>query len=185
MIFLLYEQSFEKCQLALSTLITLLRSLGFRINWKKMCDQRQCLVFLGIEIDLCSATLRLDQNKRDQLIQHLKDTSLRKRLTRRSLQVLGGRLTWAGNVIRSARAHMNSIFHSMRHLKQQEHKTRMTTTLLEDLQWWIKNLQQQPPWRPIWPQQQPAIRIATDSSLIAGGSVPPTKQCLDISQLAP
>jgi hypothetical protein len=33
--FLLYETSSSRCQLALLTLVKLLRSLGFRINWKK------------------------------------------------------------------------------------------------------------------------------------------------------
>ena len=68
---------------------------------------------------------------------------------------------------------MNSFFHSMRYLKQSDHKT-MTTSLLTDIQWWIINLQTQRPTRPIWPesqlQHQPVTHVATDASLIAGGA---------------
>ena len=134
--FLLCEQNFDKCKLALSMLIALLRSLGFRINWKKVCDPCRCLVFLGIQIDLLPGTLKLDPDKHHKLVTFLKDIANRKRITKRSLQVLGGK-----NVIRHARAHMNSFFHSMRYLKQSDHKMRLTTSLLTDIQWWIINLQ--------------------------------------------
>ena len=172
--FLLCEQNFDKCKLALSTLITLLRSLGFRINWKKVCDPCRCLAFLGIQIDLRTGTLKLDPDKHHKLVTFLKDIANRKRITKRSLQVLGGKCTWAANVIRHARTHMNSFFHSMRYLKQSDHKMRMTTSLLTDIQWWIINLQTQRPTRPIWPesqlQHQPVTHVATDASLIAGGA---------------
>ena len=80
---------------------------------------------------------------------------------------MNGKCTWASNVIRHARAHMNSFFHAVRRM-------RLTTELSTDLQWWVNNLQKQRPTRYIWPalqqQQQPKIHIATDASLIAGGA---------------
>lgn len=172
--FLLYEQSFDKCKLALSTLISLLRSLGFRINWKKVCDPCRCLVFLGIQIDLDAGTLNLDPDKQHKLITFLKDITHRKRISKHTLQVVAGKCTWAANVIRHGRAHMNSFFHSIRYLKQNDHKLRLTPTLLQDIRWWVTNLQTQRPTRAIWPEtqllQQPAVHIATDASLVAGGA---------------
>ena len=147
--FLLYEQSFSKCKRALSTLIHLLRSLGFRINWKKVCDPCRCLVFLGIPINLDTGTLNLDPDKNHRLVAFLKDVMQRKRVSKHTLQVLGGKCAWAVNVIRHGRVHMNSFFHSMRYLKQNDHKLRLTPNLLTDIQWWVANLHTQRPTRAI------------------------------------
>ena len=49
--FFLCGHDFDSSQNALNTLIQLLRSLGFRINWKKFVDPTQRLVFLGIQLD--------------------------------------------------------------------------------------------------------------------------------------
>ena len=110
------------------------------------------LAFLGIQIDLHTGTLKLDPDTHHKLVAFLKDIGNRKWISKHSLQPLGGKCTLAAIVIRHARAHMNSFLHSMRYLKQSDHKMRMTTTLLADIQWWITNLQTQRPTCPIWPE---------------------------------
>lgn len=47
--FLICEKTKNRCALAMRFLISLLRKLGFSINWKKEVDPSQVLVFLGIE----------------------------------------------------------------------------------------------------------------------------------------
>ena len=49
--FLICEKTKNRCTCALAIrfLISLLRKLGFSINWKKVVDPSQVLVFLGIE----------------------------------------------------------------------------------------------------------------------------------------
>ena len=49
--FLLIAPTLEECATALSTLIGLLRYLGFCINWDKVVDPITRITFLGIEID--------------------------------------------------------------------------------------------------------------------------------------
>ena len=44
-----------------------IRKLGFSINWKKVVDPSQVLVFLGIEIDTVKLELRLPKDKLMQL----------------------------------------------------------------------------------------------------------------------
>ena len=51
-----------------NTLIGLLRSLGFKINWKKVVDPTQSLVFLGINIDMRARLLSLDSVKKSAFI---------------------------------------------------------------------------------------------------------------------
>ena len=50
--FFLCENSFSRCLEALSTLVQLLRSLNFKINWQKITDPCRRTNFLGVEIDL-------------------------------------------------------------------------------------------------------------------------------------
>ena len=61
--FFLSGKIFDTCQTALNTLLELLRPLGFRINWKKVVDPTQRIVFLGIQLDTVHSTMCLDPPK--------------------------------------------------------------------------------------------------------------------------
>ena len=43
--------TYEECSVAMDTLLKLLRSLGFHINWSKVEGPAQVITFLGIEIN--------------------------------------------------------------------------------------------------------------------------------------
>ena len=131
--FLLYEDTMEQCAAALTTLIALLRSLGFRINWKKVVDPCQRLVFLGIEIDTVNNKLSLDPDKATQLISTLDQTTSKKRLSKKQLQKLAGKLNWACNVFTWGRAFMNTFFQAICQLNAADHRMRITTSMLSDI----------------------------------------------------
>ena len=168
--FLLFEDSFEKCSESLATLISLLRKLSFRINWKKVVDPCQKINFLGVTIDTINGTLELDPPKVDKLIKRIKSLVGKKRVSKKALQCIGGHLTWACNVIHWGRAHMNSIFQAIRNLNSASHKMRITPWITSDLQWWISSLQHNQPWRALWPKPQPSVIIESDSCLASGGA---------------
>ena len=58
----------DECRIIQNTLISLLRSLGFHINWNKVIDSAKHLVFLGINIDTESGTVWLDPDKANKLM---------------------------------------------------------------------------------------------------------------------
>ena len=134
--FLLYENSFRKCAASLKTLIALLRSLGFRINWKKVCDPCQKLVFLGVEIDTAENMLSLDPDKVSHLTTDIKALMEKKRLSKKQVQRIAGRLSWASNVHTWGRAYLGSFFHAIRQLNKSNHKLIMTSAMQHDLAWW-------------------------------------------------
>lgn len=169
--FLLFEHTFNKCALALASLIKLLRKLSFRINWKKVCDPQQSITFLGLNIDTQAGTLSLAPEKVDKLNVRLTKAMNKKRLGKKDLQCLSGHLAWATNVIEWGRAHMNSLFQALRQLKEENHKTRVTPEIKADIKWWLFCLNNnKPAWRALWPPIQPSISIETDSCLAAGGA---------------
>ncbi len=141
--FLLVEETLEKCMTALNELVSLLRQLGFRINWKKVVDPCQELVFLGININTRDNFLSLDAKKKEQLLDTVNMAITRKRMSKTQLQSLAGKLNWAATVFPWGRTRLGSIFQLIRDLNKGNHKAIKTAALAEDLAWWATCLWQQ------------------------------------------
>ena len=167
--FLIVAPTKEQCQGSLTSLINLLRRLGFRINWNKVSDPCQCLTFLGIEINTKAETLRLDPKKAQDLTVNLQQTLSKKRLSKRQLQALGGRLNWASTVHPWGRAYTASIYRAVSLLKSPHHKLLLNKDIIADIQWWLACLNKLPNVRLIW-DNRPNISIVTDSCAAAGGA---------------
>ena len=90
--FLIITPDYESCVMALNTLITLLRQLGFSIAWHKVVGPSQKLTFLGIDIDTNNLTLQLPPKKLAELHSLLVSFSSRKRASRCQLESLAGKL---------------------------------------------------------------------------------------------
>ena len=69
--FFIKGDSFQECLGALNLVISLLRKLGFHINWKIVVDPSTQIVFLGIEIDSVNICMRLPSAKLDQICTEL------------------------------------------------------------------------------------------------------------------
>ena len=93
--FLIVEDTFEKCQLAQHTLISLLIELGFRISWHKVIGPSRVVPFLGITIDTATCSLSLEEDKLRKLESKLNSFHTKKRASKRQLQQLAGLLNWA------------------------------------------------------------------------------------------
>lgn len=167
--FLVLAPSKAQCTLAYNTLLQLLRKLGLRINWNKVCDPCQCLTFLGIQIDTVHGTLRLDPHKAASLRLHLQDTLTKTRLSKTQLQSLGGRLNWAANVHPWGRAYMASIFKAIGKLHMAKHKIQLNTAMTADISWWLACLNRDQDVRQLW-GERPTCSIYTDSSAVGGGA---------------
>lgn len=136
--FLIISRSKEACAQALSVLIQLLRKLGFAIHWGKVIDPTQRITFLGIELDSIEMTLRLPQDKLDLLRQELKSFLNRNRASKRQLQSLAGRLSWAASVVRGGRVFLRRIFNKISMLRHGSHRTQLSTEVRQDINWWFQ-----------------------------------------------
>ena len=66
--FLIIGSTKEECQRGLVTLINLLHYLGFNVSWHKVVSPTQPIIFLGMELDSSTTSLRLPQDKLNRLI---------------------------------------------------------------------------------------------------------------------
>lgn len=157
------------CTLAFNSLIALLRQLGLRINWKKVVDPCQCLTYLGLEIDTVKGTLKLDKQKAIHIQEDLNEYLTKKRLSKRQLQSLAGKLNWAAHVHPWGKAFMASFFHSIGLLVKPHHKFLVNSTMIKDMHWWLACLSQDLHIRNIWDFRAQVI-ITTDSSSVGAGA---------------
>lgn len=139
--FLIIADSKEKCAEALNCLIQLLRKLGFAIHWGKVVDPTTKITFLGIELDSISMSVRLPDDKLESFRQELHEFLHRKRASKRQLQAIAGRLSWAAGVVRGGRVFLRRIFDQISILKHASHKTIVSPEMRKDFLWWFNFLQ--------------------------------------------
>jgi hypothetical protein len=166
--FLIIARSQRECEVALDLLIKTLRSLGFSIAWDKVVDPTQRITFLGLQIDSSLCTLSLDCCKHTRLISLLEDHLRRKRLTRKQIQRLAGKLSWAAAVVPWGRLYTRSLFDRLSSMKSNRHKCPVTA-IQRDLHWWLLFLKDNSQSRILWDARD-VITLATDSSSAAGGA---------------
>ena len=135
--FLIVSDSYRDCLQSVNILISLLRDLGFAISWPKVEGPSQCLTFLGIEINTVSQTLALPQNKVDALLSQLAQFNTLKRASRKQLQQLAGKLSWASHVVSGGRTYLQRVFDALRPLKRPQHKVKLNAEIKADVLWWI------------------------------------------------
>ena len=136
--FCVIGKTMEHCQEIMNRLLTLLRELGFAINYSKVVGPTTCLTFLGVEVDTVAYTLSLPSDKLCALQEELLATAGRRSITKRSLQSLTGKLNWAAQVIYGGRTHLRRLIDRSNALCLQHHRTRMTACMSAHLDWWVR-----------------------------------------------
>ncbi|MEW8544940.1 MAG: reverse transcriptase domain-containing protein [Candidatus Thiodiazotropha sp.] len=168
--FLIIADSKEKCATALNCLIQLLRKLGFSIHWGKVVDPTTRIIFLGIELDSLSMSLSLPADKLNTFKAELKEFLQRKRASKRQLQAIAGRLSWAAGVVKGGRVFLRRIFDQIGMLKHASHKAVISPEMRQDLLWWYTFLETFNGKSAIL-DQQPLFSVFTDAcDDAAGGS---------------
>lgn len=135
--FLLISDSFEECRQMQLALISLLRKLGFAISYGKVEGPKQCIVFLGFELNTTEMTIAVPTHKVQEILDKLLETTTKEKITKRALQSLIGRLSWATQVIYGGRFHLRRLLDRVKGLTLPTHRTRITTEMRKDMAWWI------------------------------------------------
>ena len=131
--FYIHETTFQRCMAAVHTLVQLLRSLGFAINWKKIEGPSTRITFLGIVIDSESFTLELPDDKMYEFRVLLQHFATKRRAGLCHLRQLAGHLNWACQVVRGGRCYLRRILDIMRPLKHAYHKVLLSGQFYADI----------------------------------------------------
>lgn len=168
--FFIKADSFEGCAQALQVLISLLRKLGFSINWNKVIDPTTKITFLGIEIDSDDMCLRLPEEKLLQVREELSKFQGRKRATKKQLQSLAGKLNFCASVIYGGRVYSRRIIDTINRLKADNHKIKLTGGIRADIAWW-QSFMATFNGRSMLLDRHPIQSVFTDSCEIAAGGI--------------
>ena len=122
----------------MNRLMTLLRELGFAINYNKVVGPTTRLTFLGIEIDTVDFNLSLPPEKLRALQEELLATTSKRNISKSSLQSLCGKLNWAAQVVYGGRPHLRRLIDKINNLSLPHHRTRITAWMSADLNWWVR-----------------------------------------------
>ena len=135
--FLVIAPTKEECNIALMTLLSLVRKLGFAINYNKLVMPCQRLTFLGIVLDTIKMTLELPKAKLLELYNDLHQFNMKKKVTKYALQSLVGKLNWATQCIQGGRFYLRRLIDTISKLKAPWHHSRVTSEIRADLRWWL------------------------------------------------
>ena len=133
--FLVIADTLEECQAAQMHLISLLLSLGLPINWGKLISPSQRVIFLGIIIDTNLQRIELPTDKLERLTDLASEYSLRRKVTKRELQIIVGHMTFASRAIFAARAFTRLFIDAMNQLEKPTHTLRISAILRNELIW--------------------------------------------------
>ena len=136
--FFLHAATKQECLAMLRELVSLLRDLGFDINWNKVEGPAKRVIFLGVAIDSSTFTLELPWRKLVEFQAMLEQFANRKRASLRQLQHLAGRLNWACQVVKGGRCYLRRVLDTMRPLKNLHHQARLSQQFHLDIAWWLQ-----------------------------------------------
>ena len=135
--FFIEGSSYNECNTAMHVLLSLLRELGFAINYSKVCSPTRKLVFLGIVLNTTNMTLSLPAKKLADLHSSLIKLKSKSKVTKRELQSVAGKLNWASQCVYGGRFHLRRIIDRINTLKAPWHRTRITRDMRADIDWWL------------------------------------------------
>lgn len=167
--FLVVNETYEGCLESLNVLMRLLRKLGFSLNYNKVSMPSQLITFLGIDLNSNNMTLSLPREKLRDLEETLRELQLREKVTKRELQSLVGRLNFACQCIYGGRFFLRRLNDTIARLRQPWHRTRVTTTIQGDIQWWLQFLSVFNGCMPMI-DARPVTPIFTDACDVAAGA---------------
>ncbi|XP_052809111.1 uncharacterized protein LOC128237559 [Mya arenaria] len=136
--FLIVGNTFKECQQALHELMRLVRELGFQINYNKIEGPSQDLTFLGLVLDSVNMTIRIPETKIHETQLLLQTMLSSKKVTKRSIQQVVGKLNWLSSCIYGGRFHMRRLIDSANKLQYPSHRRRVTQDMKSDMLWWLE-----------------------------------------------
>jgi len=135
--FLIVARTFEECRKALEMLLWILRRLGFAIAYSKVEGPVQKLVFLGFLLNSVTMCVAVTQARVLELNELLQETLTHKKINKRALQSIIGKLNYVTQVVYGGRFFLRRLIDIVSTLDCPWHRTRVTREMKADIKWWL------------------------------------------------
>ena len=137
--------------------------IGLPLSPEKLVPPTQCLTFLGMGIDSVKMIIIVPQDKKLDILKHLKRLLAASKVLARDLQSLAGKLNFITKAVPQGRAFSARIYWSFKELKPTWHVS-VTREIKKDLQMWIVFLQEYGDSSPIPCLNPPQLEVFSDAS---------------------
>ena len=133
--FIVVEHSEGDCTAKQNILLSVLRSMGFSISWKKVSPPSTKTVFLGIFVDSVKMELSLPGEKIDRLVVMIDGLCQSGKANKKQLERLGGLLAHFASVIRGGRTFCRRVYDLSAKCSRGGYIT-LGDEIRLDLSWW-------------------------------------------------
>ena len=135
--FFIVGKTFDECLHTLNELMKLVRELGFQINFNKVEGPFQKLTYLGLVLNSINMTITVPDKKINEIQTLLQKTFNSRKVTKRHIQQLIGKLNWITQCIYGGRFHMRRLIDRSNTLRESGHRTYVNTEMKRDIMWWL------------------------------------------------
>lgn len=126
--FLIVADTKEQCQTYLDLFLVLCKDMGIPISEKKTTKPSQVLVFLGVQLDSVKQLSQLPLDKLQLYSNDLYSVMHTRSISKRDLQSLIGKLSWAAAVV-PARAFLRRLIDLLSTVDKQHHYITLTKSV--------------------------------------------------------
>ena len=133
--FIIVAKTEKECLRQRNVLIETMEYFGFNISYSKVTEPSQVCVFLGITIDSVNMELSLPQAKVDKLHTAIDNCIDRKFVSKKTLQSIGGLMSFCSQVVRGGRTFSRRVFDLCAKAKCKG-VIKLNVEIQKDLKWW-------------------------------------------------
>ena len=162
------KPSSPDCEQALERMLEVCRRLGFPIAQGKVEGPTRAIIFLGILLDTESMELRLPRDKLEALLSLLNSwNEKKKKITKRELLSLIGKLSFAAKVVPAGRLFLRRLIDLSTSVQKLHHHITLSASARADIKWWKDFL---PSWNGVSLMLQTNWTTAADLRLYTDAS---------------
>ena len=137
--------------------------IGLPLSPEKLVPPTQCLTFLGMGLDSVKMIIVVPQDKKQDMLQHLRRVLGANKVLAKDLQSLAGKLNFITKAVLQRRAFSARIYWSFKELRPSWHVS-VTKEIKKDLQMWIMFLEEYGGSSPIPSLNPPQLEVFSEAS---------------------
>ena len=156
-------RTLQHCWIAYNGMQAVAGDIGLPLSPEKMVPPTQCITFLSMGLDSIKMIIVVPQDKKEDILKHLKRVMGENKVLAKDLQSLAGKLNFITKAVPQGRAFSARIYWSFKELRPSWHVS-VTKEIKKNLQMWIVFLEEYGGSSPIPSLNPPQLEVFSDAS---------------------